>query len=55
MTQALNIKAQKVNIPIFITSKVILKARSITRDKVEYFIKNDSKRKYNNPKMICMS
>lgn len=54
MTQALNIKTQEVNIPILIENKVILKATNITRDKVEYFIKIDSKRKYNNPKSICI-
>lgn len=54
MTQALNIKTQKVNIPILIEKKVILKARSITRDRVEYFTKRLTQRKYNNPKFICI-
>lgn len=44
MTQALNIKTQKVNIPILIENKVILKARSITRDEVEYFMKRLTQR-----------
>lgn len=54
MTQALNIKTQKVNIPILIEKKVILKARSITRDRVEYLTKRLTQRKYNNLKFICI-
>lgn len=33
MRQVLNMKTQKVNIPILIANKVILKAKSIIRDK----------------------
>lgn len=54
MTQALNIKTQKVNIPILIEKKVILRARSITRDRVEYLTKRLTQRKYNNLKFICI-
>lgn len=53
MTQALNIKRQKVNIPILIENKVIQKAKSITRDKVKYFMKRLTQRE-NNPKLICI-
>lgn len=45
ITQTLSIKTQEVSIAILIENKVILKAGSIIRDSVRYFIINLFKEK----------